>query len=341
MNFKYLIYCFIITQTFTIAMFSQNNIKNYGINLTGLERYWEVNNTNYKELKKDIDKLYTLGFRDIRLPFTFYSDYNLKSKRKIVRDLRRITKHIKKKNMSLILCYFDDKVSSKTKENDVERAKKYWKYISEKLKKYHNYIYYEILNEPNLHPKEWDLFVEEIITEIRKKDKKTKILVGATNYNSIYELSRKKPLAFKNLIYIFHFYEPFLFTHQGADWVGNQNKTIDIPYPYNALIMPKMNPEILGTAGEINHRDYNIMGNKTSLQHKIEIVSSWASKHNVAIWCTEFGAINTIPNSYRCNYFNDVLSVLKEKNIKSYLWEYKGNFGIQQHKEILDCLLLF
>lgn len=341
MNFKCLICFFIIIQTFTITMYSQNNIKNYGINLTGLERFWEINDTKYNTIIKDIDKLYALGFRDIRLPFSFYSKYNVKSKRKIIRGLKRISKHIQKKNMSLILCYFDSEITSETKEIHVNKVKEYWKLISKKLKKYHNYIYYEILNEPQLYPQEWDLFAQEIIKEIRKEDTNTKILVGATNYNSIYELSRKQPFVFKNLIYVFHFYEPFIFSHQGADWVGNQNKTIDIPYPYNALTMPEMNAEILGTAGEINYRDYNVMANKTSLQHKIEIVSAWANKHNVALWCTEFGAINTIPSSYRCNYFKDVLSVLKEKNIKSYLWEYKGNFGISQQKELLDCISLF
>lgn len=317
---------------------SQQNNFNSGINLTGYERYWENKALNYKDIIADINKLHKQGIKDIRLPVSFEYQFKKKSKRRFLRDIIKVVKYIRKKNMTLIVCYFDHTLDRNTNYTNIEIIKSNWKYISRKLKKYSNYVYYEILNEPNLYPNQWDFMVHEIISEIRKEDKKTKILIGATNYNSIYELSRKKPFLYKNLVYVFHFYEPFIFTHQGAAWGGNQTKTVDIPYPYDAIKMPDINLMTLGTPGEINYKDYKDMANKTSLSHKINTIVKWAKKNNVELWCTEFGAINSIDPVYRCQYFKDVISIFRENNIKCYLWEYSGNFGVDKTEKIFDCL---
>ncbi|MEO9571476.1 MAG: cellulase family glycosylhydrolase [Polaribacter sp.] len=323
-------------------MKSQNNLPNVGVNLTGLERYWLKESIfNYKDVLVKIDELYNLGFRDIRLPVSFAYHFKNSSKNKFLRHLTKIIKHIKKKKMTIIICYFDDTLKKETNYTNLNTIKNNWKFISKKLKKYSKVVSYEILNEPNLYPKEWDEMVNELVLQIRKKDKKTKILIGATNFNSIYELSRKKIFSFKNIIYTFHFYEPFIFTHQGASWVGNQNKTINLPYPYNSYEMPEMNEIVKGTSGEINYKDYKIMANKTSLSHKIELIKNWSKKNNVRLWCTEFGVIKSIPLKYRCQYFKDLTDVLQTNNIKSYVWEYSGNFGFKENKEVLNCINLF
>ncbi|MCG1036504.1 glycoside hydrolase family 5 protein [Polaribacter sargassicola] len=317
---------------------AQQSTLNVGINLTGYERFWEQEPLNYKEIIADIDKLYDKGIKDIRLPIAFEYQFKKKSKGSFLRDLVKIVKYIKSKDMTLIICYFDHTLEKETAFTNIETIKKNWVYVSRKLRKYSNFIFYEILNEPNLYPNKWDEMVQEIVPEIRKKDKETKILIGATNYNSIYELSRKKPFPYKNIVYTFHFYEPFIFTHQGANWIGNQTKTEKIPYPYDSIKMPKIDVKAIGTEGEVNYKDYKDMANKTSLSHKIDIISKWAKEHNVELWCTEFGAINTIDENYRCKYFKDLIEVFKEHNIKSYLWEYKGNFGISNSDKIIDCL---
>ncbi|QXP64943.1 glycoside hydrolase family 5 protein [Polaribacter sp. HaHaR_3_91] len=317
---------------------SQQNNFAPGINLTGYERFWEDKELNYKDIIADIDKLHKQGIKDIRLPVSFEYQFEKKSKRRFLRDLIKIVKYIRKKEMTLIVCYFDHTLDRETNYTNIKTIKKNWKYISHKLKKYSNNVYYEIVNEPNLYPTQWDEMVHEIVSEIRTEDKKTKILIGATNYNSIYELARKKPFPYKNLVYVFHFYEPFIFTHQGADWGGNQTKTVAIPYPYDSIKMPEINLKTLGTPGEINYKDYKDMANKTSLSHKINTIVKWAQQNNVELWCTEFGAINSIDPAYRCQYFKDVISIFKENNIKSYLWEYNGNFGIDNITEIFDCM---
>jgi len=45
-----------------------------------------------------------------------------------------------------------------------------------------------------------------------------KIIVGGVFWNSVHTLSQLDIPLDANIVYNFHFYEPFLFTHQGAYW---------------------------------------------------------------------------------------------------------------------------
>ncbi|MDB4920787.1 MAG: hypothetical protein JWQ54_2770 [Mucilaginibacter sp.] len=74
----------------------------------------------------------------------------------------------------------------------------------------HDMLFFELYNEPpHMDPQIWKDAVYNIVTAIRKVDKERTLIIGASNYKSIYELSRFVRLADENVVYTFHFYEPF------------------------------------------------------------------------------------------------------------------------------------
>lgn len=141
-----------------------------------------------------------------------------------------------------------------------------------------------------------------------------------------------QPLPFDSIIYSFHFYEPFIFTHQETNWTGNQNATTGIPFPYpdstEVTPMPQLSEKAIGTAGAVNFRDYSQTGTYQAIRDKLTLVDNWRSTHGVEVWCTEYGATRNADKQSRIKYLKAVNEALKELRIPGYIWEYRGNFGI-------------
>ena len=71
-----------------------------------------------------------------------------------------------------------------------------------------------------------------MVAAIRAQDSTHSIIFGDVEWYGIDKLVSRQPLADTNVIYAFHDYEPFIFTHQGASW-ANLGATHDLPYPYD------------------------------------------------------------------------------------------------------------
>ena len=101
-------------------------------------------------------------------------------------------------------------------------------------------LFFELVNEPELSfggtdptQAEWTAIAERLIAAIRESDSTHSIIFGDVNWYGIDQLARRTPFSDTNVIYSFHDYEPFIFTHQGASW-ANMGSTHDLPYPYDA-----------------------------------------------------------------------------------------------------------
>ena len=298
-----------------------------GINLTGKERIWQKENFSAEEIIANIELIQKSGYSSIRLPIAF--NHYLKEDRQFLKELQKVLKYSERNNITLILAYFGHDLTEKNAKKKAREISQDWIKVLKSLKKGSKNLYIELVNEPNLSPNTWEAIAPGIISDVRKVNPHIPIIIGATNFNSLFELSRTKPLAFENLIYTFHYYEPYIFTHQGTEWTGSQNATTGIPYPYQESKMPKLAAEAIDTEGEINLRDYAQTGNKTAVIDKISQIASWAKSNHVKLWCTEFGATENADKESRISYLKDVEEVLNSYEIPSFVWEWDGNFGVK------------
>ena len=302
-----------------------------GINITGLERVWDAPVYKSQSLEKEIMQAVNNGYDAVRLPLAI--EYFLASSPNFLKELRETIRFMQKKKIPLILVYFDHGLNEENADIKSDIIADNWRKIIQSIGKNNSYLYLEIVNEPNLNPSTWERIWPKMVKELRSWDPDIPIIIGATNFNSLYELSRTSPPDLENVIYTFHFYEPYIFTHQGTPWTGDQNSTMGLPYPYSYENMPSLNPKAYGTVGEVNYRDYNLTGNKVAVLDKISQIAEWAEKNGLELWCTEYGvSINADPNS-RKNYLKDVRSVLNQFHIQSFVWEWEGNFGVRELKD--------
>ncbi|MBU1096506.1 MAG: cellulase family glycosylhydrolase [Bacteroidetes bacterium] len=206
-----------------------------------------------------------------------------------------------------------------------------WKQMADHYKDRSNLIYYEILNEPHgITDAEWNRIQLNIINAIREIDDRHTIIVGPAGWNSYNNLKFMPQYSDTNLIYTFHFYDPFLFTHQGASWTNPSLVPLhDVPFPYISSKMPQCPDQLKGTWIESSLNNYSNEGTIGNVKKLIDMAVAFQQERKVPIWCGEFGVY--IPNSNnndRILWHSIVRSYFEEKNIAWSLWGYSQGFGI-------------
>ncbi len=216
-------------------------------------------------------------------------------------------------------------------------------------------IFLELLNEPLFEgeAEDWPPMLAEIAAAARRGAPEHTLLVSGTQWSNIDGLVQLEPLADRNIIYYFHFYEPLTFTHQGADWAGPEVLTLhDVPYPSSPEAIQSA---LAATASIYDRRTIQAYGeerwNAGKISVRIRQAADWASAHGVRLICDEFGAYaETIPSGQRAVWVRDVRSALESFGIGWAMWEYDGDFAlvsrektmngvvITPHQDLLDAL---
>jgi endoglucanase len=308
-----------------------------GVSVSWLEQTWNKDALTQNNLSAaDLSLLKQLGFKSIRLPvaFEYYEDEHIADEQ-LYSQIDNVLKRCQLYGMKVILDYHNGDFNEKNFRTATKRAINTWLKLVKRYKRVSDdELFFEIYNEPpHMDPQIWKDATYNIVTVIRQNDAGRTLIIGASNYNSIYELSRFVPLSDENIIYTFHFYEPFLFTHQGAEWVGDQESTVGVAFPYNAEKFPILNPKAKNTDGEKNYNEYSIDGNEQSVRDKLQIVKDWGNKYDVPLLCGEYGVYNKYADlDSRCRYIKTVKQALKALQIPGMLWDYNGSFSIFEGK---------
>jgi endoglucanase len=208
---------------------------------------------------------------------------------------------------------------------------KVWTQMAEHYKNRMEYIFYEILNEPHgISDALWGSIQGHVIDAIRAVDAYHTIIVGGAEWNSYNNLQYIPDYEDDNLIYTFHFYDPFLFTHQGATWTNPSMATLaGVPFPYHPDSMPDFPSDLMGTWIESSFNYYEHDGTVARVKELLDIAIDFSNTRNVPIFCGEFGVY--IPNSPgydRVAWYDTVRTYLESNGIAWTIWDYIGSFGI-------------
>jgi aryl-phospho-beta-D-glucosidase BglC (GH1 family) len=221
----------------------------------------------------------------------------------------------------------------------------FWRSLAAHLSQYDpERLFIEPMNEPVFYdtPQVWEGLQRQLLAVIREAAPRHTLIATGARWSDLYQVAALTPLDDPNIIYNFHFYEPFLFTHQGATWTSEEVRPLrNVPYPSD--------PQSVQAASVIEdnvaaRQALSAYGEErwdaARIQTEIQAVIDWGQKHGVALLCNEFGAYAPYSDPIdRARWTQDVRLTLEAGGIGWAMWEYDGDFGLTTRLENGDNVL--
>lgn len=192
----------------------------------------------------------------------------------------------------------------------------------------------EIINEPvfDRREEEWNTLNGRLAGAIRANAPQHTIVTSGPNWGGIDGLKKLRLLPQNNVIYSFHCYDPFAFTHQGATWAGEAVKPLrNVPYPSSPEAVAPLLPEL--DSAPASKKMLEAYGkarwNKEKLAERFHQGIEWGAQNQVPLYCGEFGVFPArCKPEHRANWFRDFGQVLAENHIGWAVWGWDEGFGL-------------
>jgi endoglucanase len=179
-----------------------------------------------------------------------------------------------------------------------------WIQISEIFKDYPDDLWFETLNEPSkkLTGELMQLSQTLAVQTIRENNPDRLIILGGEFWSGFRQLDTNIAPPDDNIIYTFHYYEPFEFTHYLAEWTK-----------------PNM-PDKL--------RSWGSTQDKADLSAAVNSVKTYRDQIGRPVFLGEFGVYTTIKNKDRVKWLKHVRQEMEAAEIPWCLWAYANTFPV-------------
>jgi endoglucanase len=205
-------------------------------------------------------------------------------------------------------------------EAHLPRLLSLWRQIAAHYARAPESVIFEVLNEPNsaLSPALWNAMQPQLVAAIRESSPTRTIIVGGGMWNSLDGLQMIDLPDDDHLLATFHFYEPYPFTHQGAEWAVGMNLFLGM------------------TWGE-RHQ-------VALVAERLQLAAEWSAAHGVPVLLGEFGVYDRADMDSRLRWTTFVRETVESLNIGWCYWDFAAGFGIfetesRQFNELYRALI--
>jgi endoglucanase len=195
----------------------------------------------------------------------------------------------------------------------------------------------ELMNEP-VFDGNWDRWTRTIQPKLMKAVRKAApgnpIVVSGAFWAGSDALTAMEPYPDPNLFYKFHYYRPYSFTHQGADWdVDAIEKVGPIPFPaypepyvsqIDGAIAQADDPDARGLMSRYRDERWTA----ASIAADLKAVKEWQARTKTTVIMNEFGVyqLRATPESQRA-WLTAVVGAARRYGWGWTLWEWKDQKG--------------
>ena len=225
-----------------------------------------------------------------------------------------------KRNISIIIDFHN--YEELMTEPNGEQFWYLWRQIAEHYKEYPPQVLFELANEPHgaMTAALWNIYSFNALQVVRETNPTRDVVIGSVEWNSYNWVTTLDVAGDPHIIVTFHYYEPFQFTHQGAEWVDGSTAWLGTIWPNNE----ERKREVI--------RDF-------------DLVANWAERQNVRVLLGEFGAYSKAPQDSRIRWTTFVREQAEARGFAWAYWEFNAGFGVYDpnakvwRKDLLKALI--
>ncbi len=310
-----LLFCFLFTaQIISAQSVAQQRCDRFekGMNLSNwLEAYWQPGYpTANGYTRDDLVKMKDAGLKSIRLPIGFASvtdtlaPYNVDTAHALFARIDSVISWCDELNLNLIIDnHHNWDIFNQNWRNKIDRFSHMWSVVSAHYKYLDPERYtFELLNEPafGIALDSLNIVFNHAIDSIRQHTAAHSLIVSPNFSSNGAAFAPLTPLADTNLIYTWHSYDPYQFTHQGFSWAQP----------------PMPNPESF--PGSYDAGLYNAWNT----------VVSWKNTYNKPVFLGEFGTGKFGDDVSRCNWLNVFGSKIDSFGMSWFYWDWRWDFSL-------------
>lgn len=196
----------------------------------------------------------------------------------------------------------------------------------------------ELLNEPGTGSSVWWEAAGRTIAAIRHTLPNHTIIVGPAGPQRHETLAGLAPLDDANVIYAIHYYDPFAFTHQGADWGGAGDPIRylkGLPFPAT-LQDPAIQDEISALNEAGHHQAAQVLSDalgapwdEAGMAAAFDTMRDWSMKYSRPVIVNEFGVLLYFaPRQSRLDWLAAVRRQAEQRCIGWTHWDFQDGFGL-------------
>lgn len=273
-------------------------------------------------LQETFDDIAAQGFDSVRLPVDFSSNTSDTAPYAIdetlLSYLDTVVKNTLRAGMTIIVdfhqaCRLGDTSLYTDPDTVSPKYLAIWQQLAEHYKEYPDRVVFEAINEPGVNTTTFTSaklmeLQEKVLEIVRKTSETRKLMVATGSNNSVKAIENitQNLINDKNVIAAVHCYWPMSFTHQGANWIKNDDGTLKYPggVKYTAAA-------------------------KAEVESAIKICKDFSEKNNMAVWLGEFGVYQgggAAAEDVQA-YLSDFTKLCGESKISWCYWEYNVGFG--------------
>lgn len=286
-------------------VFEQNRRLGRGVNIIGYDPLWR-SREQARFQEKHFRLLQEAGFQSVRINLHAFRHMDA-TNNWVLRPvwwetLDWAVDKATAQGLQVILDFHEFTRMAEDPEGQKAQFLAFWQQVSEHCQKAPNSVLFEILNEPNkkLTPALWNRYFREALGVIREKNPTRTAIIGPAFWNSVDHLKELElPADDRHLIVTVHYYKPMSFTHQGASWTDQKDKS-GISW---------------GNAEE-----------QKAVQEDFAQVAAWAKVNNRPIFLGEFGAYDKAPMESRVRYTDFVARTAEGLGWSCAYWQFDSDF---------------